>query len=120
MPANAEKIRASRPAPASYLFQARRLALICDLPAEKPSDGVFRGRVKCINRPRNKAAAIMRRAGELGPPRRVGEFRGRARNGSVINAFARMKEETFRECFRASATWDYLMRRLRAVERRAV
>jgi len=61
----------------------------------------------------------MRRPGELGPPRRVGESAA-ARSGSVINAFARMKEGTFRECFRASATWDYLMRRLRAVERRAV
>lgn len=31
-----------------------------------------------------------------------------------------MKEGTFRERFRASAVWDYLMRRLRTVERRAV
>jgi len=31
-----------------------------------------------------------------------------------------MKEGTFRERFRVSAAWDYLMRRLRTVERRTM
>lgn len=76
---------------------------------------VFRGRVKRINPREIKPAITRQRAGDHS----VGESVA-ARSGSVINAFARMKEGTFRERFRASVAWDYLMRRLRPVERRAV
>lgn len=50
---------------------------------------------------------------------RAGESEA-TRSGGVINILTRVKEETFRERFRASAIWDYLMRRLRAVERGTV
>lgn len=79
----------------SYLFPtAGRLALIRDLPREKPRDGVFRGRVKCIN-PNGIKPAITRPRVEI---KRAGESEA-ARSSGVINTLARMKEETFRETF---------------------